>query len=137
MKRVLVIEDNEANLYLTSFLLEKNGYAVITATDGASGVELAVGQKPDLVLMDIQLPDIDGLEATRRIREAEVDSPIPIVALTSYAMPGDRERAHAAGCTAYVEKPIDPDIFLAELDRVVRSSPERGQHHNENEDLHR
>ncbi|MCK9355950.1 MAG: response regulator [Dehalococcoidia bacterium] len=119
MKRLLVVEDNEVNLYLIRFLLEKSGYEVIAAKDGLSGVELAATQRPDLVIMDIQLPDIDGLEATRRIRKSEADGKLPIVALTSYAMTGDRERALAAGCTGYIEKPIKPETFIAEIEHYL------------------
>ena len=119
MKRILVIEDNETNLYLIRFMLEKGGYEVIEAREGAVGVELAGKEKPDLILMDIQLPDIDGLEATKRIRASEADAEIPIVALTSFAMAGDRERALAAGCTNYIEKPINPDTFIAEIEKYL------------------
>jgi len=119
MKRILVVEDNETNLYLIKFMLEKNGYEVIEAKDGAVGVELAVKEKPDLILMDIQLPGIDGLEATKRIRASEADSEIPIIALTSYAMAGDREKALAAGCTGYIEKPINPETFMAEIEKYL------------------
>ena len=117
MKRVLVIEDNGTNLYLIRFMLEKSGYEVIEAREGATGVELAGKEKPDLILMDIQLPDIDGLEATKRIRASEADSDIPIIALTSYAMAGDRERALGAGCTGYIEKPINPETFMTEIEK--------------------
>jgi len=117
MKKILVIEDNETNLYLIRYMLEKNGYAVIEAKGGISGVELALKEKPDLLLMDIQLPDIDGLDATRRIRASEADGEIPIIALTSYAMVGDRETALAAGCTGYIEKPINPETFIAEIEK--------------------
>ena len=119
MKRVLVVEDNETNLYLIRFILQKNGLEVIEAKDGASGVELAVKEKPDLVIMDIQLPGIDGLEATKRIRASEADGDIPIIALTSYAMMGDREKALAAGCTGYIEKPINPETFMAEIEKYL------------------
>jgi CheY-like chemotaxis protein len=119
MKRVLIIEDNENNRYLAKFILEKNGYEVIEAVNGISGVEMALKEKPDLVIMDIQLPDIDGMEATRRIRAAESDTEIPIVALTSFAMTGDREKALAAGCTGYIEKPINPDTFMEELEKYL------------------
>ncbi|OGN93318.1 MAG: two-component system response regulator [Chloroflexi bacterium RBG_13_50_10] len=119
MKRVLLIEDNETNLYLIRFILEKNGYQVIEAREGIVGVELAIKEKPDLVIMDIQLPDIDGLEATRRIRASVADSELTIVALTSYAMVGDKEKAMAAGCTGYIEKPINPDTFIAELEKYL------------------
>ena len=122
MKRILVVEDNEANMYLISFILKNNGYEVIEAGTGEEGVELAIKEKPDMVLMDIQLPGIDGLEATKRIREreSEADEEIPIIALTSYAMTGDREKALAAGCTGYIEKPIKPETFMDELRKYLR-----------------
>ncbi len=119
MKRILVVEDNETNLYLIKFILEKNGYEVIEATEGAVGVELAIKEKPDLILRDIQLPDIDGLEATKRIRASEADGKVPIIALTSFAMPGDRDKALACGCTAYIEKPINPDTFISEIQKYL------------------
>jgi len=119
MKRILVIEDNETNMYLIGFILRKNGHEVIEARTGEEGVELAVKEKPDLVLMDIQLPGIDGLEATRRIRKSEADKKVPIVALTSYAMTGDREKSLAAGCTGYIEKPINPDTFMGEIEKYL------------------
>ncbi len=119
MKRILVVEDNEANMYLIRFMLEKSGYEVIGAEIGAAGVELAIKEKPDLILMDVQLPDINGLEVTRRIRASEADGPIPIIALTSYAMVGDKEKALAAGCTGYIEKPIHPETFIAEIEKYL------------------
>ncbi|RMF90445.1 MAG: response regulator [Methanobacteriota archaeon] len=102
------------------FLLEKSGYEVIEARGGREGVDLAVKERPDLILMDIQLPDISGEEATRRIRESPADGDIPIVALTSYAMAGDRERFLAAGCTGYIEKPIDPERFVGEIAKFLK-----------------
>ena len=117
--RILVVEDNEQNLYLVKFILEKNGYEVIEARDGARAVEMTVAETPDLIVMDIQLPDIDGLEATRQVRASQADGRIPIVALTSHAMPGDRDRALAAGCTGYIEKPIDPETFVAEIEAYL------------------
>lgn len=119
MKRILVVEDNEDNLYLIKYILQKSGYKVIEARSGAEGVELAVQEKPDLIIMDVQLPDINGLEATRKIRASEADGEIPIVALTSYAMVGDRERFLAAGCTGYIEKPINPQTFLVEIEKFL------------------
>lgn len=119
MKRVLVVEDNETNLYLIRFILEKSGFEVIEARDGGSGVELAVKEKPDLIIMDLQLPDIDGLETTKRIRASEIDCEIPIVALTSYALAGDREKALAAGCIGYIEKPINPETFVLEIEKYL------------------
>jgi len=119
MKRALIVEDNDNNLYLIRFILEKNGYEVLEAKCGIEGVELAVSEKPDFIIMDIQLPDIDGLEATRRIRESEADGKIPIIALTSYALPGDREKALEAGCTGYIEKPIVPETIITEIKRYL------------------
>ena len=119
MKRILVVEDNETNMYLIHFILRKSGYDVIEARTGEEGVELAIREKPDQVIMDIQLPGIDGLEATKRIRELEADEKIPIVALTSYAMTGDRAKALKAGCTGYIEKPINPETFMAEIEKYL------------------
>jgi CheY-like chemotaxis protein len=119
MKIILVIEDNENNRYLIGFILRKNGYEVIEARTGEEGVELAIKEKSDLILMDIQLPGIDGLETTRRIRESRADGEIPIIALTSYTMTGDREKALKAGCTGYIEKPINPDTFMSEVEKYL------------------
>jgi len=119
MKRILVVDDNVKNMYLIRFMLEKNGYEVIEAECGVVGVELAIKEKPDLVLMDIQMPDIDGMEATRRIRASEIDIVTTIVALTSLAMTGDREKALSAGCNGYIEKPINPDTFIAEVEKFL------------------
>jgi CheY-like chemotaxis protein len=120
MTVVLVIEDNEKNRYLISFLLKAEGYEVIESVTGEDGVERTIREHPDLVLMDIQLPGIDGYEATRRIRASPIGQNIPIIALTSYAMSGDRERALAAGCTGYVEKPINPDTIMDEIKKFLR-----------------
>jgi CheY-like chemotaxis protein len=119
MKRILIVEDNEQNLYLMQYILEKAGYSLSPARSGEEAVDAAVREKPDLILMDIQLPDIDGLEATRRIRASQAKGDIPIVAVTSFAMVGDRERALAAGCTGYIEKPINPKTFLSEVQKFI------------------
>ncbi len=119
MKKILAIEDNEANLYLIRFILEENGFEVIEARTGTDGVEKAIKEKPDLILMDIQLPDINGLEVTRRIRASEANSDIPIIAVTSYAMTGDREKSLAAGCTGYIEKPINPETFMTDIEKYL------------------
>ena len=125
MKRILLVEDNETSMYLISFILKDNGHEVIEARSGEEGVELALKEKPDLIIMDIQLPDIDGLEAVKRIRGSEADSETPIVALTSYAMTGDREKALQAGCTGYVEKPINPEIFMDEIEKFLKRGCEK------------
>jgi two-component system cell cycle response regulator DivK len=115
MKKVLIIEDNEKNLYLLRFLIEKLGHQVIEARDGQSGVKIAVDEKPDIILMDIQLPVMDGYEATRQIRSLDEFKEIPIIAITSFAMVGDREKSLAAGCTDYIEKPIQPENFIEKI----------------------
>lgn len=119
MKRILVVEDNETNMYLIGFILKKDGYEVIEARTGEEGVELALKERTDLVIMDIQLPGIDGLETTRRIRKSETGEEVPIIALTSYAMTGDRKKSLAAGCTGYIEKPINPDTFMGEIEKFL------------------
>ncbi|OQX94475.1 two-component system response regulator [candidate division KSB1 bacterium 4572_119] len=119
MKKILLVEDNEENRYLISFILEKNGYEVIIAENGQTGFEMALGEKPDLILMDIQLPDINGLEVTKKIRTSKINGSIPIIAITSYAMIGDREKALEAGCNGYIEKPINPETFMNELKKFI------------------
>lgn len=118
-RSVLLIEDNEQNRYLVSFLLERSGYAVTAFADGARGIEAARNMTPALILLDIQLPGMDGYAVARALRQNDALIRIPIVAVTSYAMPGDREKALAAGCTGYIEKPINPDTFVAEVERVM------------------
>lgn len=113
MKKILIIEDNENNLYLISYILEKNGFEVIAAKNGLDGIEMATHENIDLIVMDIQLPDIDGHETTRRIRTAGVN--LPIIALTSYALAGDKKKALDAGCTGYMTKPINPNTFVFEI----------------------
>ena len=115
--RVLVIEDNEQNLYLVTFLLERHGLEVVAVRDGRSGIEAATRIKPDLVLLDIQLPVLDGYAVARALRANPELANVPIVAVTSYAMVGDRERCLEAGCTDYIEKPIDPEKFLLQIAR--------------------
>ncbi len=119
MKKVLVIEDNETNLYLMHTIVEKLGHQVIEARDGFEGVKLAISKIPDLILMDIQLPGMDGYMATQKIRENEATKEIPIIAITSYAMVGDKEKTLAAGCTAYIEKPIEPESFIETLNKYL------------------
>jgi two-component system cell cycle response regulator DivK len=117
---VLVIEDQEQNLYL---MLERRGYRVVLARDGKEGIAAARAEAPDLILLDIQLPTMSGYEVARALRSDPALSSIPIVAVTSYAMPGDREQVMAAGCTGYIEKPIDPDTFLDEMRAYLGSTP--------------
>ncbi len=115
MKKILVVEDNENNMYLITYILENQGYSVIKALNGAEGVEKALNTSPDLILMDIQLPDFDGFEVTKRIRKS--NNSIPIIALTSYAMVGDKEKALKSGFTGYVEKPINIDTIMDEIEK--------------------
>lgn len=117
---VLLIEDNEQNIYLIRFLLEKNGFNVEEARNGREGIDKAVSVKPDLVLLDIQLPDIDGYAVVKELRDYREFEGIPIIAVTSYAMTGDRERCIEAGCTGYIEKPINPDSFIGEISKYLR-----------------
>ncbi len=115
--RLLVVDDNEMNRDMLSRRLERKGFDVMVAVDGRQGVDVAKAERPDLVLMDIQLPGMDGLEATKRIRDLEEGKEIPIVALTSYAMTGDREKVLSVGCTGYIEKPINADTFISEIEK--------------------
>jgi CheY-like chemotaxis protein len=117
--RILVIEDNEQNLYLVRYILEDGGYEVFAAWDGREGIEQAASLLPDLILLDIQLPIMDGYAVARALRENQDLAGTPIVAVTSYAMPGDREKAMEAGCTGYIEKPIDPDTFEGQVARYL------------------
>jgi len=116
--RVLLIEDNEQNRYLVTFLLERHGYQVTHAPDGPHGVALARLAPPDVILLDIQLPTMDGYAVARALRSSAGLRETPIIAVTSYALEGDRERALSAGCSGYLEKPIDPETFVAEVERV-------------------
>ncbi|MDO9527582.1 MAG: response regulator [Syntrophales bacterium] len=119
MKRALVIEDNADNMKLITFILEKNGYGTIRAENGKRGIELALKEKPDFILLDIQLPDIDGLEVLKEIRKSEIDGEIPVIAITSYAMSGDSRRLIEAGCNGYLEKPIDPVTIMNQIREII------------------
>ena len=119
MRQVLVIEDNMDNLGLITIALERAGYQVIFAATGTDGVRLALESNPSLILVDINLPDIDGYEVTRRIRQSSGGGSIPIVAITSNAMMGDREKTIEAGCTAYFEKPIDPLTIVERIHGAI------------------
>lgn len=118
-KTVLLIEDNEQNRYLTTFLLERHGYSVVPAPDGMRGIELAGTCAPDIILLDIQLPTMDGYAVAEALRQCPQLNHVPIVAVTSYAMVGDREKTLSAGCNGYIEKPINPDTFVSEIDRFL------------------
>jgi len=116
-KRILVIEDNEQNLYLIRFLLENAGYEVLEAMESQEGILMAQTVSPKMILLDIQLPGMDGYGVARYLRSLKEMDHIPIVAVTSHAMPGDREKAMKSGCNGYIEKPIDPDTFLETMEK--------------------
>lgn len=120
-RTVLLIEDNEQNRYLVTFLLSQGGFRVVAAEDGPQGIEVAKMLLPDVILLDIQLPRMDGYAVARALRRSAALRETPIVAVTSYAMPGDRERAIEAGCSGYIEKPINPETFLAEIELAFRA----------------
>ena len=115
MAKVLIVEDNPANMKLATFLLESAGHTVLSATDAEAGMTLARGERPNLILMDIQLPGMDGLEATALLKRDDTTSAIPVIALTALAMKGDEERIRAAGCDGYIAKPMSYHEFLATI----------------------
>ena len=125
--RILLIEDNVQNRYMATFLLEKHGYDVVPAEDGPTGIELAAKVQPCLILLDIQLPKMDGYAVARELRRNPALDGIPILAVTSYAMLGDRDKALAAGCDGYIEKPIDPDTFASDVERHLQPPDQRSQ----------
>jgi len=114
-KKILLVEDNPVNRRLAVFLLRSQGYEVREATTAKEAFEVLQKERPDLIVMDIQLPGMDGLEVTRKLKEQPATADIPVIAVTSYAMKGDREKALAAGCVGYVTKPIDKKIFIDEV----------------------
>ncbi len=118
-KRVLIIEDNEQNMYLLTYLLESEGYTVFQAYSGVDGITIAKDEKPDIVLLDIQLPEMDGYTVAGKLRENEVLRDMAIIAVTSYAMPGDKEKALGSGATGYIEKPINPETFMDQMNSFI------------------
>ncbi|OGW36373.1 MAG: two-component system response regulator [Nitrospirae bacterium RBG_13_39_12] len=119
MKKVLVIEDNRDNLLLITLALKQHGYEVISVQSGEEGVETALKERPFFIIMDINLPGIDGIEATKKIRNSEIGNTIPVIAITSYAMLGDREKIIEAGCNGYFEKPIDPLTIVDKVHKII------------------
>ncbi|PHR27034.1 MAG: two-component system response regulator [Desulfotalea sp.] len=117
--KILVIEDNEQNMYLVTFLLSKNGYEVIQAHDGSQGIDLAKKHLPALILLDVQLPVMNGYQVAHELKKDISFKEIPVIAVTSHAMPGDREKAMEAGCTGYIEKPINPDTFINDFQKYM------------------
>jgi two-component system, cell cycle response regulator len=124
-KKVLVVEDNHLNLKLVRSLLDLNGYTVIEAMDGEAGIAKAKESRPDLILMDIQLPGLDGLKATEILKKDSICGNIPVVALTSYAMQGDEEKAFDAGCSGYITKPIDTRAFIPRIEMILSEKPNK------------
>lgn len=120
MKKLLVVEDNEMNRDMLTRRLERKGYATIVAVDGEEGIAMASSESPDLILMDMSLPVLDGWEATRRLKEGEKTRHIPVIALTAHAMAGDREKALAAGCDDYGKKPVDFPSLLAKIEALLK-----------------
>ena len=125
-KKILLVEDNPVNRRLAEFLLRSQGYDVRAAATGVEAFEMLERERPDLIVMDIQLPGMDGLEVTRKLKEQPATADIPVIAVTSYAMKGDREKALAAGCAGYVTKPIDKNIFIQEIAAHVGSKSKTG-----------
>jgi len=118
-ERILIVEDNEINMKLIKAILGKRGYLLVEAKDGEEALQAVVREKPDLVLMDIQIPKVDGLEVTRRIRGMEEISQTVIIALTAHAMEGDKEKILDAGCDGYIAKPIDTRTFPLEVEAIL------------------
>ena len=116
MPKILIVEDNEENRDSLSRRLQRRGYAIVTAADGNAGVAMAQSEQPDLILMDMNMPDLDGWEATRQIKAIEALHHVPVVALTAHALAGDKERAVSAGCTDYHTKPIDFPKLLGQIE---------------------
>ena len=124
--KILIVEDNPRNMKLLEMTLRAKGYTLLTATDGGEALDMAVRERPDLIIMDIQLPKVNGLAVTRKLRETPEFRHTPIIAITAYAMKGDREKAIEAGCDAYLPKPINtrelPEVIAAMLSHWQRDS---------------
>ena len=119
MPRILLVEDNEMNRDMLSRRLQKKGYDVLIALDGEAGVNMAASERPDLILMDMSLPVVDGWEATRRIKGQPLTASIPVIALTAHVMEGDRDKAFEAGCDDYDAKPIDFERLLGKMHALL------------------
>ncbi|MGA2311915.1 MAG: response regulator [Xanthobacteraceae bacterium] len=122
MARILLVEDNEMNRDMLSRRLVRNGYEVVIAIDGQQGVDMALSERPDLILMDMSLPVIDGWEATRRVKANDATRQIPVIALTAHAMAGDREKAMEVGCEDYDTKPVEITRLLGKIAALLKPS---------------
>ena len=118
---VLIIEDNEQNMYMLSYLLEKSNYKVIKAYNGKDGLKLAHDKRPDIILIDIQLPDMDGYEICNKLSHNGLSKKTVFITVTSYAMGGDKEKSLEAGADGYIEKPIDPDTFVQQMESIYKA----------------
>jgi len=118
-RNILIIEDNEQNMYMLTFLLQSENYEILQAYNGVDGISIAESKLPDIILLDIQLPEMDGYAVAKRLRASNQLSKTPIIAVTSYAMVGDREKAIESGATGYIEKPIDPDTFVKQMESFL------------------
>jgi two-component system cell cycle response regulator DivK len=126
VRKLLYVEDNEDNLYMLTLWFDvAGGYEIVSAADGAAGIAMAAAELPDLILMDLNLPQIDGWEATRRLKADPATRDIPIIALTAHAMAGDREKALATGCDEFETKPIDFDRLLPKIERLIDARTDR------------
>ena len=124
-EKILLVEDNPVNRRLAVFLLRSQGYQVREATTALEALEMLKNERPDLIVMDIQLPGMDGLEATKKIKAQPETADIPVLAVTSYAMKGDRENALAAGCVGYITKPVDKATFVREIAEHISNKTRR------------
>jgi CheY-like chemotaxis protein len=115
---ILIIEDNKQNMYMLSYLLENNGYNVVKAYNGARGLKIGHEKHPEIILIDIQLPDMDGYEICIKLRHNGLPKKTTIIAVTSYAMGGDKEKAIEAGADGYIEKPINPETFVSQMEKI-------------------
>ena len=119
MTKVLLVEDNEMNRDMLSRRLNRRGYDVVFAVDGQQGLEVARSEKPDIIIMDLSLPVMDGWEATRRVKSDDAMRHVPVIALTAHTMSGDREKALAAGCDDYDTKPVELDRLIGKIERLL------------------
>jgi two-component system cell cycle response regulator DivK len=126
MPKILIVEDNEENLDALSRRLQRRGFEVVMAGDGKAGIATALAEKPDLILMDMNMPELDGWEATRQLKAAPETTGTPVIALTAHALAGDRERALQAGCADYHTKPVDFSKLLAQIEAILQSKTAPG-----------